>query len=119
WDDMASPAGMFRVGLAHGSVTGRLPEGIDSSNPIAPDRALRARLDYLALGDWHGCLRIDDRTWYAGTPEQDRFRGNDPGYALSVKIAEPGAVPEVTRLRVGQYHWHAWQERIGLPGDVE
>ena len=89
FDLMESEAGRVRVGLAHGSVTGRLPETIDATNPIAADRAARARLDYLALGDWHGCLRVDERCWYAGTPEQDRFRGNEPGYVLDVRIAGP------------------------------
>ena len=42
------------------------------------ERAERARLDYLALGDWHGTLEIAPRTWYAGTPEPDRFRANEP-----------------------------------------
>ena len=87
FDLMESEAGRVRVGLAHGSVTGRLPDTIDATNPIAADRAARARLDYLALGDWHGCLRVDERCWYAGTPEQDRFRGNEPGYVLDVRIA--------------------------------
>lgn len=119
WDDMPTSAGMARVGLAHGSVTGRLPESADAANPIAPDRAQRAQLDYLALGDWHGCLRVDERTWYAGTPEQDRFKGNEPGYALSVRIAAPGAVPEVTRVPIGRYVWRDWREHLGLPGDLE
>ena len=69
----------MRVGLAHGSVQGILADDIDSANPIAPDRATRARLDYLALGDWHGCKRIDDRTGTAATPEPDRFKANDSG----------------------------------------
>lgn len=119
WDPVHTPSGMVRVGLAHGSVAGRLPEAADAANPIAPDRAARARLDYLALGDWHGCLKVDERTWYSGTPEQDRYKGNEPGYALHVRIAAPGALPEVTRLPIGRYTWHAWRERIALPGDVE
>lgn len=119
FDGMATSPGLVRVGLAHGSVSGLLPEIIDSANPIAPDRAARAGLDYLALGDWHGCLRINDRTWYAGTPEQDRFRGNEPGYSLGVSIRSPGDVPEVERIRTGRFRWQDWQERIGLPGDIE
>ncbi|HPV62089.1 MAG TPA: DNA repair exonuclease, partial [Thauera aminoaromatica] len=71
WFDHAETApGLVRVGLAHGSVQGVLAEDIDSPNPIAADRATRAALDYLALGDWHGTRRIDARTWYSGTPEQ-------------------------------------------------
>ena len=51
FDFLESPPGYFRVGLAHGSVTGILQEGADAANPIAAERASAARLDYLALGD--------------------------------------------------------------------
>lgn len=119
FDAMESEPGRIRVGLAHGSVAGRLPDTIDATNPIAPDRASRARLDYLALGDWHGCLSIDERTWYAGTPEQDRFRGNEPGYVLDVRIAAPGATPQVERVATGKYRWSAWSETLSLPTDAQ
>ncbi|HZZ13073.1 MAG TPA: DNA repair exonuclease [Paraburkholderia sp.] len=119
FDTLETPAGYHRIGLAHGSVSGILQEGIDSSNPIAPTRAQSARLDYLALGDWHGHLRVDERTWYAGTHEQDRFRGNAPGYVLDVTLAEPGALPAVEAVRVGQYQWHRWEETIAVPTDVD
>jgi len=119
FDALASAPGRLRVGLAHGSVAGRLPDTVDATNPIAPDRAARARLDYLALGDWHGCLAIDERTWYAGTPEQDRFRGNEPGYVLDVRIAEAGAVPVVERIATGKYRWSAWTETLSLPTDAQ
>ncbi|MFM9869187.1 metallophosphoesterase family protein [Achromobacter xylosoxidans] len=119
FDAMESEPGRIRVGLAHGSVAGRLPDTIDATNPIAPDRASRARLDYLALGDWHGCLSIDERTWYAGTPEQDRFRGNEPGYVLDVRIAAPGATPQVERVATGKYRWSAWTETLRLPTDAQ
>lgn len=119
FDAMESEPGRIRVGLAHGSVAGRLPDTIDATNPIAPDRASRARLEYLALGDWHGCLSIDERTWYAGTPEQDRFRGNEPGYVLDVRIAAPGATPQVERVATGKYRWSAWTETLSLPTDAQ
>ncbi|WP_347558655.1 DNA repair exonuclease [Robbsia sp. KACC 23696] len=77
-----TPSGWWRIGLAHGSVQGILADDIDSSNPIAPNRADQADLDYLALGDWHGTRRIDARTWYSGTPETDRFRANESGQVL-------------------------------------
>lgn len=118
FDALESQPGRVRVGLAHGSVAGRLPDAIDATNPIAPDRAARARLDYLALGDWHGCLSIDERTWYAGTPEQDRFRGNEPGYVLDVRIDAPGAAPAVERVATGKYRWSAWSETLSLPTDA-
>lgn len=110
WMDRAeTPAAAVRVGLAHGCVTGRLPREADAANPIAADRAATARLDYLALGDWHGTFEIADRTWYAGTPEPDRFRDNDSGNALLVEIDGPGASPRVSRLPTGT---HAWEEQI-------
>ncbi len=105
FDSAATPAGFMRIGLAHGSVQGILAEGIDSTNPIAAGRAEQARLDYLALGDWHGTRQIDARTWYSGTPETDRFRANDSGQALLVELAGPGALPTVNVLPCGHYHW--------------
>lgn len=119
FDAMDTPAGLVRVGLAHGSVQGLLAEEIDSPNPIAPDRAQRARLDYLALGDWHGLKRIDARTWYSGTPEPDRFKGNDPGFVLEVDIAAPGTEPVVTPHPVALHRWHAREAALLLPSDVE
>lgn len=107
FDEADTPAGLLRIGLAHGSVQGLLSEDIDSANPIAPERAASARLDYLALGDWHGCKRIDARTWYAGTPEPDRFKDNGSGQALLVEIDAPGAEPRVTQLQVGRFRWQA------------
>jgi DNA repair exonuclease SbcCD nuclease subunit len=116
--DSLESAGI-RVGLAHGSVTGRLPDGVDSANPIAPDRSARARLDYLALGDWHGCLAINERTWYAGTPETDRFRGNDPGHVLDVRIAAAGALPDVRRVAIGRYRWASLARTLIVPADID
>jgi DNA repair exonuclease SbcCD nuclease subunit len=107
WFDIApSSPGAMRVGLAHGSIPSRLPEDADARNPIAEDRAARAKLDYLALGDWHGTLRIDARSWYSGTPEPDRAKGNDPGNVLFVRIEHPGDLPEVEAVPVGHYRWH-------------
>lgn len=115
----ATPAGLPRIGLAHGCVQGILPEEVDSTNPIAPDRATVARLDYLALGDWHGSRRIDERTWYAGTPETDRFKANDSGRALLVTLTGPGAIPEVVPLCTGQYRWQQLDCRLAVATDVD
>ncbi len=120
WFDAAmTPAGLLRIGIAHGSVQGILSEDIDSANPIAPERAERARLDYFALGDWHGCKRIDARTWYAGTPEPDRFKANDAGQALLVEIAVPGSEPVVTPIAVGQYRWQLLAVALQVPSDMD
>ncbi|MGF6727104.1 DNA repair exonuclease SbcCD nuclease subunit [Paraburkholderia sp. GAS41] len=119
FDQASSPPDYLRVGLAHGSVSGILQEGIDSTNPIAPTRAATARLDYLALGDWHGHFEVNERTWYAGTHEQDRFRANDPGFMLDVTLQEPGALPTVEAVRVSKYRWLRWEEEIVVSSDVD
>ena len=119
FDAAATPEGWFRVGMAHGAVQGVLAEDIDSANPIAPDRAQRARLDYLALGDWHGTRRMDDRTWYSGTPEPDRFKSNDAGQALLVALDHPGAPPRVQALHTAQYRWRQLAVALQVPSDLD
>lgn len=129
FDRHESPEGWYRIGVAHGAVQGVLPEGIDSANPIAADRASRARLDYLALGDWHGTRRIDDRTWYAGTPEPDRFKANDSGQVLLIEITSPvsstpltSPIPtpvRVTPTPVAQFRWSQRQIRLEVSSDLD
>ncbi len=119
FDSIETAAGLLRIGLAHGSIQGILAADIDSANPIAPDRASCARLDYLALGDWHGCKQIDARTWYSGTPEQDRFKGNAPGFALLVEIDGPGVEPIVTPLATGKYTWQTWEQTLDIASDAD
>ena len=118
WDAIDTPAGAVRVGLAHGSVEGLLPGGGDAVNPIALDRAARARLDYLALGDWHGTYKISERTWYSGTPEPDRFRNNDAGNVLRVTVAAPGATPLVEPLHVARHLWAAIEATLNHSEDL-
>ncbi|MCS6912126.1 MAG: DNA repair exonuclease [Myxococcales bacterium] len=117
-DAMDTPEGAVRVGLAHGSVRSHLPQESEALNPIAPDRAERARLDYLALGDWHGTLQIGPRTWYAGTPEPDRFKDNDAGNVLLVSIDRAGAPPQVQRIPVGHFRWHQLQAQLHCRDDL-
>ena len=120
WFDHAdTPAGWRRVGLAHGAVQGLLAEDLDATNPIAADRAARARLDYLALGDWHGCKRIDDRSWYAGTPEPERFKDNDPGHVLWVTLGAPGEPPRVEAERIARHRWRQAAWRLDVASDVD
>jgi hypothetical protein len=93
-----------------------VPEG-EAHNQISDVRVVRARLDYLALGDWHGTREIGPAIWYSGTPEPDRFRSNDAGNALIVTIDAPGALPRVERVRVGYYHWRESTVTCGMGGD--
>lgn len=111
-------AGLPRIGLAHGCVKGILPGDIDSANPIAAGRAQDAGLAYLALGDWHGTKRIDERTWYAGTPETDRFKANDSGQALLVSIEAEGSAPVVEAIRTGKFIWRQLEAQLAIDSDV-
>jgi DNA repair exonuclease SbcCD nuclease subunit len=113
-----TPAGMIRIGLAHGCVQGILAEDIDSANPIAAGRAEQARLDYLALGDWHGTKQVDARTWYSGTPETDRFKANDSGQALLVELPDAGAPVVVTPIATGQYRWQLLAFTLQVASDI-
>lgn len=96
-----------------------LAEEIDSSNPIAAARAELAALDYLALGDWHGCRQVDARTWYSGTPETDRFKANASGQALIVSLLEPGGPPNVVQHATGQYRWREDAVDLQVPSDID
>jgi DNA repair exonuclease SbcCD nuclease subunit len=112
WMDAAlTPAGALRIGLAHGCVTNFGSEG-EATNPIRPDRPKSARLDYLALGDWHRTLQIGPAAWYAGTPEADRAGSQEQGTALLVELAGPGAPALVTPVVTGTYRWTTRTEHL-------
>ena len=116
WMDAATtPPDVIRIGLAHGAVTGFDSDGPDA-DIIAPDRDKYAKLDYLALGDWHRHLKVSDRVWYSGTPERDRFKHNGPGQCLIVEIEAPQKLPQVTPVPVGQFNWQLINIEL-LPGD--
>jgi DNA repair exonuclease SbcCD nuclease subunit len=117
-DQAATPEGTIRLGLAHGAVQDFSEEGA-SSDVIAPDRARRAGLDYLALGDWHGHVAVNTRTHYSGTPEPDRFKHDRPGQALLVSIAASGAEPHVTPLETGSFAWRTLPLHLLAGDDIE
>jgi hypothetical protein len=117
-DDCETPDDVVRVGVAHGTVAGRTPEG-EAHNQISEARVVHARLAYLALGDWHGTREIGPAIWYSGTPESDRFRNNDPGNALIVTIDAPRAPARVERIRVGRYDWRECTVTCGVGGDAD
>lgn len=120
WMDHAdTPKGAIRIGVAHGSVRtfGAKDQGRedgDSEAIIAPDRAAKARLDYLALGDWHGRVAINSRTHYSGTPEPDRHKNNLRGLVLLVEIDGAGAEPRVTDIPTARYDWPVVEVTLGL-----
>ena len=100
----STPDDWLRIGLAHGGTVTFGSED-DGAETIPSDRAASARLDYLALGDWHGFMRIGERTFYSGSPERDRFKHQGRGTCVAVRIPGPGAIPQVTEIQTGQFNW--------------
>lgn len=105
-DGAATPDGTIRLGLAHGAIQD-FSEDAAASEVIAPNRSARAGLDYLALGDWHGQVSVNERTRYSGTPEPDRFKHDKPGQALSVILPGPGALPVIEPVPTGSFTWQS------------
>ncbi|MFQ5503214.1 MAG: exonuclease SbcCD subunit D [Planctomycetota bacterium] len=106
----------IRIGLAHGSIVGF---GHSEADSIDPERARKAELDYLALGDWHGMKKIDERTWYSGTPEPTSFKDNEPGYGLLVEITSHGSSPSTQPKLIGQTRWLRHQAELHGPADID
>lgn len=103
------------IGLAHGG-TKTFSARADDSAVIDENRAEKAGLAYLALGDWHGMGRAGPRSWYSGTPEADGFRQNDQGNALVVDLDRPDE-PEAHRL--GQFDWQRNEVTLETADDLE
>ena len=118
-DTEPSEAGLIRIGLAHGAVYGFDTNEEQRANPIDPKRPQTARLDYLALGDWHGELRVNERCWYSGTPETDSFQTRGKGTVLLVEVDGPNELPRVTPLATGLYRWESLDERLENLEDVD
>lgn len=116
-DSHVTPEGELRIGLAHGGV---LDFGSDEAGGevISPKRASTARLDYLALGDWHGAFTLDARSRYSGTPEADRFKHAGRGQCLLVELPGAGLAPEATSLETGVYHWQEQSLELTPASDV-
>ncbi len=115
-DEDDHSAQLIRVGVAHGSLD---ILGKDLNFPIHPERARMARLDYLALGDWHSLYEHDERTFYSGTPEPTAFDERDSGHVLEVEIARPGAVPEVRRHRVNSLTWRTLEHDVSADPELD
>ena len=106
----------LRIGIAHGGVED-FGAG-DAASRIDPDRAETTDLDYLALGDWHGCKQVGSRTWYSGTPEPDSFTQNDPGNVLVVGV-DGEEDPTVERVQTGAYRWLRKDAELHGSDDLE
>jgi len=110
-----------RIGLVHGTVEG-VPQP-EPDHPIPRDAAMRARLDYLALGHWHSTATYPApdgsvRMAYSGTHETTSFGERDSGNVLGVDIAGPGAIPAITSVRTGGLTWKVIEKDVREPGDL-
>ena len=110
-----------RLGIAHGTVEGIPQEEADY--PIPRDAAIRAGLDYLALGHWHSVATypITDgtiRMAYSGTHETTKFGERDSGNILIVEIVGANAVPKVTAVRTGALEWKAIEADLRQQDDL-
>lgn len=117
-DGVATPAGALRIGLAHGSIYDFTGTVDGSGGTIDPARARKAGLTYLALGDWHGTKRIAADTWYAGTPEPDRYGDLTSGQVLIVR-AVAGQPASVEAHRTGHYIWASQDATVTTLTDLE
>ena len=118
-DDVDLPEGLIRVGMAHGTIRRFGSDDGGVPNFIAPDRPTRAGLAYLALGDWHGQRRINERCWYSGTPEIDAFDVADGGQALLVEIEGPRAIPAVKPIPTGYFSWVRLSQHASSRADID
>ena len=107
-DAAATPEGAVRIGLAHGPIQG-FGEGEMPADIIALDRDRSARLDWLALGDWHGAMRVSDRVAYSGAPERTGFKHDGRGICWMVEIDGPGTPPRVSETQIGAFDWRTIQ----------
>lgn len=112
-----TPNGNLRIGLAHGGVLNFGSE-YETRETIPRELASLARLDYLALGDWHGFVKLSDRAFYSGAPERDRFKHEGKGICLAVTIDESGATPQVEEVATGNFDWFDKELRLSPTQDV-
>jgi DNA repair exonuclease SbcCD nuclease subunit len=114
-----------RLVLAHGGVSGFAGSDLDDEHPSGPANLINlkadwlSQVDYVALGDWHGCKQVHPKAWYSGTPEADRFpRSADyrSGQVLAVTL-QRGAPPRVSPQPCGAVGWHPLQ--VTLNGDAD
>ncbi|HOV14847.1 MAG TPA: DNA repair exonuclease, partial [Spirochaetota bacterium] len=83
WIDDENLDDVIKIAVCHGSI---MIDGKYSEHdfPIPIDIDKKKKLDYVAMGHFHSYLKINDRIYYPGTPEQLQFKDN--GSALVVDI---------------------------------
>jgi DNA repair exonuclease SbcCD nuclease subunit len=115
WIDARGFSGV-KIGLAHGTVPG-VPQD-DPEYPISTNAAIKAGLDYLALGHHHSVRDDFARMAYSGTHETTSFKETQSGYILLVEISEPGANPVIERVKTGELEWLKLNKEIRSHDDI-
>ena len=110
------------IGVAHGSLKIEGKFGRDDF-PIALDAASRQKLNYLALGHWHGRYVHGDRTAYSGTLETTKFGEDNSGMALLVEFVETAGftppAPKIEEFRCGKLLWLAREIDLSQGAEAE
>ena len=115
-----------RIVIAHGSTRsfgggalGNSPDGEEAgqANAIDLGRLSMPDLDYVALGDWHGFVKVGEKAWYSGAHEIDRFPKADqlPGHVACV-TASRGDLPVVEAVPTGRLRWLRHEVALGDDG---
>ena len=100
------PRALIRVGLGARQRREPAARSGEARNEIAEDRADRAGLAYLALGDWHGALQIAPRTYYSGTPETRPAQGQRCRPRASGRARRSGPRRDGSSgSRIGRFAW--------------
>jgi len=112
---------VIRIGVAHGTVEGVVQDEPDY--PIPVDAALRAGLDYLALGHWHSYAAYPgpdgaSRMAYSGTHEPTKFGERDSGNVLIIEIPAAGSPPSITPVHTGCLSWVTIERESRAFGDL-
>ena len=115
-----------RIVIAHGSTRafggaalGNSVDGEEAgqANAIDLGRLPLDKLDYIALGDWHGFLKVGEKAWYSGAHEIDRFPKADqrPGHVAAVTVSR-GGLSVVEALPTGKLRWLRHEVALGDDG---
>ncbi|RLS31040.1 MAG: DNA repair exonuclease [Planctomycetota bacterium] len=115
-----------RIVIAHGSTRsfggtalGNSVDGEEAgqANAIDLDRLAMGQFDYIALGDWHGFVKVGEKAWYSGAHEIDRFPKADqlPGHVAAVTVSR-GGIPGVEGVPTGKFRWLTNEVALGEDG---
>lgn len=91
------PEFKYNLALIHGSIN----MGQDNVNrTIALDDLKDLKMDYVALGDWHGLLKLASQIYYSGSPEVLEANQKNCGFILDVTLID-GSI-DVKEIKVGK-----------------